>query len=157
MQYPELEAGTSLDDINQALLKRGIYTKVWQLGRDESLRWSHPVVVHLTEPGNTDGHFAVWLPASSSTRQHIWMGITGIVEFSSDSFLKQRSAVVLLTSRTKIGEENLPVQDPKNKLFWVLSIVCGITAIVLITRKLLSRILQCGTACLVRGFKSTRR
>jgi hypothetical protein len=66
MQWPSVERGSSLHDIQTALTKRGVYSMPVRCRELSSIVWKEPVVVFF-EPLNRDrdlGHFAVLVPHS---------------------------------------------------------------------------------------------
>ena len=103
MQWPELEAGTTMDTIEKALNSRGIHTLGMQLAPRARLKWPHPVLVHMKVEGAKFGHFAVRLPSSSDTVD-LWCGLAGIQRVSEDELSKRCTGAVLLTAPKPITD-----------------------------------------------------
>gem|GEM_PF-5637415 len=119
MQWPEIEAGSSLAEIESALNARKIYTTAMKLSSDAVLAWEHPVIVHL-EKGVDDslGHFVVWLPGSDERVCNVWNGVTGVQTGQWKQLRTKMSGYVLLTSPNAIAENALVVK--RSTLFSLL-------------------------------------
>jgi hypothetical protein len=101
IQWPEFEAGASLQAIDSALQKRGVYTQAIKMDPEATLCWPHPVLLHLNGSG-TMGHYIVWLPESSEEAVCAWVGLEGVRRGPNEKLARQLSGVVLLTSPVPI-------------------------------------------------------
>lgn len=100
MQWPDVELGTSMQAIRDALERRGIHTRAVRRQPGTIVRSTRPVIVHVHPNGDsTRGHFVVWLPGSTNRTVSIWNGLHGLQEIPIERFLSEMSGVVLCTSR----------------------------------------------------------
>jgi Peptidase C39 family len=105
MQWPEIERGTNLVAIQEALQKRGVFTRAVRVGTDVELRWPHPVIVHLSAADQEIGHFVVQLPSDEPGNAIVWIGLDGWVMGDKQKLAARRSGFVLLTAPE-------PILDP---------------------------------------------
>lgn len=111
VQWPQVEAGSTLDAVDQALRRRGIHTYPMRLSPSAVLQWRHPAVVRVSPSATSQtkdapAHFAVWLPSSANDECWVWNGPSGVERFTEASFARRRSGEVLLTSSE-------PIQAPE--------------------------------------------
>jgi hypothetical protein len=104
-QWPQLEAGTSLEVLDRYLRARGIHTAAIRIAPCARLSWPHPVLLHLQGKNEQLGHFVVWLPNSTDGHTEIWAGLSQVHTGSWSDLSANLSGVVLLTSST-------PIHDP---------------------------------------------
>lgn len=157
-QWPNIEAGCSLDDIARMLEKRGVRTRAIHVPDGATLRWQHPVVVHLQpRAASTLGHFVVWLPSSTSSVCDIWTGLPGVQSGASSEFWRQSSCAALLTNAEEISELEPCIERFQRSFYRIPAIgatfasaVIAIACIVRAVSRLLSPLL---TRNLVRGMK----
>jgi hypothetical protein len=112
IQWPNIEAGSSLSALEAALNKRGVFTRSLLISPQSRLCWRYPVLVHL--PGDGDqalGHFVVWLPSSDILHDRIWSGLDGVRSPSPARHAAVRSGAVILTSPTPIADPGVAVYD----------------------------------------------
>jgi ABC-type bacteriocin/lantibiotic exporter with double-glycine peptidase domain len=100
IQWPELEKGSSMADLQRALNKRGIYTYAMKMSADARLNWRHPVIAFLPANGKL-GHFAVRMPAVEENMENLWLGI-GTAQAVRSEDLAPMCEVMLLTSGSPI-------------------------------------------------------
>jgi hypothetical protein len=97
IQWPDLEAGTTMEAIDRALRARGVHTYAMKLLPEARLKWPFPVLAHL-ETENDKGHFVVWLPESSGNLAGVWCGLPGKKLEEEREWARHRSGAVLLTA-----------------------------------------------------------
>lgn len=137
MQWPTIEAGSSMETIEKALNKRGIHTVGMTVAEDARLQWPHPVVVHMKVEGNKTGHFLVW-PSPSTETNLFWCGLRGNQEISDSDFTKRFSGAILLTSPEPILNPGAAVKPSGVPAFvwWICCVgLLFVFAIVAIVRK----------------------
>lgn len=110
LQWPELEAGASLQGIQVALENRGIHTYPMRVSPAATLQWSHPVLLHLhrgtdSDDGRALGHYVVWLPSSTGADHDVWNGLAGTSTRPRRHVEGRMSGAILLTSP-------FPITDP---------------------------------------------
>ncbi len=74
-EFPSNSAGTSMQDLSDALRKYDVRTKAVSTSWKEALNWPHPVIAHTREQASGSGHFLVWHPASDRSRSIVWDGL----------------------------------------------------------------------------------
>ncbi len=104
VQWPDIEAGSTLKALDEALRKRGVFTRALEIGPDSRLSWPYPVLLHLNGEDEDEGHFVVWLPSSSESREQVWTGLVGVRSGPPAKMAKRRSGAVLLTAPVPIEE-----------------------------------------------------
>jgi len=105
MQWPHLEAGSSVGSVARALSDRGIEVAGLADIAAKELAWPTPAIVHLRDATNHPaGHFAVLLP-NDGKNVRLWMGMDGVVELSSSVFGERFSGVAVLTALTPIDKQ----------------------------------------------------
>ena len=109
VQWPDFEAGATLESVDRALRARGICTCPISVSRTATLAWREPALVHLSGDGSTPGHFVVQLPSSTGDVAHVWAGLEGLQTGPTGNFSARRSGAVLLTSREPILHAELAV------------------------------------------------
>lgn len=90
--------GSTLADIEAALLRRGVYTAAVRLPSNSASRinWPYPTILHLRPPRTGEpGHFVVRLPGRDAGA--VFFDMAG-VQLSWDEFLARQSGAVLLSS-----------------------------------------------------------
>lgn len=106
IQWPDLEKGSTLDRLDEALRQRGIFTKAVRLRPTDQLRWPHPVIVQ--NRARADGplnHFVVWLPSSTSEAVRLWSWPEeGRLRLSDSDFREGRGEIALLTAPMAISD-----------------------------------------------------
>jgi len=117
MQDGDVERPSSLEAVSVALEKRGVRSFAMRIASDAVLRWRYPVVVHLDGKA-TPGHFAVWLPTSTSHATEVWMGLALVETMSAREFGRRRSGAVLLTS-------DEPITDPGDSVSSLRRVTAG--------------------------------
>ena len=118
MQWPNLEGGSTLTALEQALTSRGIHCGISEVPEDAQIAWKHPVIVHLRGRSGTIGHFAIWLPCSSNETVWLWAGPHGFVTATLSDFARERTPLILLTSTDVIAHDaNSYVQH--HVTFWL--------------------------------------
>ncbi len=133
VQWPELESGTSMGLLAEALNERGIHTFGLQLSRRTRLKWRYPVLVHVDGEGGGIGHFVVRLPSSSDT-VILWCGVPGVQRLSDGEFAERSTGAVLLTGPGAIRGRDVdsaikPVISPGHVWCIVLSVLVCIVLI----------------------------
>jgi ABC-type bacteriocin/lantibiotic exporter with double-glycine peptidase domain len=111
LQWPQLEAGTSLADIEANLRRHAIHTHALSLGAAARLDWPHPVVVHLDASDRTMGHFVVLLPPMDGDVVTVWAGLQGIASGNWLTLRTRMSGYALLTSPTPIARPTDAASD----------------------------------------------
>lgn len=103
MQWPAIEAGTSMSRIACGLDSRGVYTSAVRLPAGSIVHWRHPVILHFqSEDDYPDGHFVVQLPSSNSNGIRIWDGLNGVRIITAYEVARLMSGAIILTSPTPI-------------------------------------------------------
>jgi ABC-type bacteriocin/lantibiotic exporter with double-glycine peptidase domain len=105
LQWPEIDKGTSLGDLSQALEKRGLHVRAIAYPEDVPIRWSHPVVLHF-EQGEV-GHFAVLFPSEDGEKVVLWSPGVGSLPFRTDVCFEKRTNAVLLTAPFPITDSQV--------------------------------------------------
>lgn len=99
-QFPDLEAGASLERISATLRNRGIHTSAVRSSEPTLPDWGEPVLLHLlTEQGI--GHFVVLLPRDGEDVK-VWAGLQGVRRGTPERLLARCSGTMLLTSSRPI-------------------------------------------------------
>jgi ABC-type bacteriocin/lantibiotic exporter with double-glycine peptidase domain len=122
-QWPNLEKGTTLAQLQAALERRGVHTRAVDVPKDVSLCWNHPAIVHLRNARGNIGHFAVWIPSSNSRRVHVWDGLRGERTIPTAEFADERSGAILLTSPDSMRGTERIVVAPRCRPGVMLSLV----------------------------------
>lgn len=105
MQWPHLEAGSSVGSVERALSDRGIEVASIADIAAKDLTWPTPVIVHLRDVTNHQvGHFAVLLQ-NDGKNVRLWMGMEGVVELSLSGLRERFSGVAVLTALTPIDKQ----------------------------------------------------
>jgi hypothetical protein len=107
-----VNAGTSLKQLELALIERGIFTAAVSISSEsmKSINWKYPILVHTesTNPQTTSlGHFIVWLPGNDSNPAQLWNGLNGLHPFDHESLDSVMTQAAILTSPQPIGSEEL--------------------------------------------------
>jgi ABC-type bacteriocin/lantibiotic exporter with double-glycine peptidase domain len=93
IQYPAVEQGSSLLDLESALKKRGVYCRPLRVGSPDALNGEEPYILHLKQ-----GHFVVfegWVEG----RAKVWDGSSSSKLYSKSALRKQMSGAVLETAQ----------------------------------------------------------
>ncbi len=134
LQWPNLEAGSNLADLQKSLNKRGIHTAAIQLSPGAKLDWPEPVLVHLklgtSITPETLGHFVVWLPSSTNDIVHLWFGPKGVHQGTNARFAGICSGGMLLISRNPIADSQLAVYGSVRE--WIASRVLWTGAVLFV-------------------------
>jgi ABC-type bacteriocin/lantibiotic exporter with double-glycine peptidase domain len=109
MQWPDLEAGASLDRIQKSLNDRGVHTSAIQFAPDRRLRWPHPAILFIAGTDGQRGHYVVRVPDESSDDELIWSGLEGWRRGRWDQVTSGFSGVALLTSPDPIADASSAV------------------------------------------------
>jgi ABC-type bacteriocin/lantibiotic exporter with double-glycine peptidase domain len=118
IQWPDVEAGVSLERIAEALKARSIHTAALKLSSDATLKWNHPVVVHLAPRDQQAlGHYVIWLPDSTEGICRVWSGTPGMQIGSWSELRAGMSGVVLLTSPEPITEDEVAAGVQRSTAF----------------------------------------
>ena len=142
MQWPYDEVGTNLGQIEKALNKRGVNTHVLTIAKNAELVWPYPVVQHWVSKKSPDklGHFVVWLPTSTVSEQHVWIGTEQkYTSIPTAKVLEHRSSVVLLTAPTEIAHPETAVAEPGSNFFWLGAALTGSLSMALVVGLLVAR------------------
>lgn len=107
IQWPELEKGSRMADLETALRKRGIYTYAMKLNPQARLCWPHPVIMFVRGNGHL-GHFVVRTPATTDGMETVWLGM-GKSQTIFGGELYDLCDGVILTSREPIGSPDSAV------------------------------------------------
>jgi hypothetical protein len=111
IQWPDLESGSTLASLGEALQRRGIFTKAMTIGANARLRWPHPVVIHIRgERGG--GHYVVWVPSASKGEARVWAGLGGWQRGPWEEVARGRSGAILITAPAPIRHPEAAVYDP---------------------------------------------
>ncbi len=141
-QWPDFEAGASLEALSRALEKRGIHTCALRVDPQAKLSWPHPVLFHLTghEAG---GHYIVRLSPSSGTTR--WGGLERLKKRPSEILAERFSGIALLTSPDPITDPATAVPYAGGRwslrFLWSITTICGLVG---------------GTGYLIRVFRKNR-
>jgi ABC-type bacteriocin/lantibiotic exporter with double-glycine peptidase domain len=127
IQWPDLERGASLDSLEMALRMRGIETRAMRLGSRGVLKSPHPVIMHLNGK-SAGGHYVVWLPSSSDSESHVWIGLAGVQVGPTLDLEKSRSGAILLTSPTPITRTDDAITGAFGLPAWVISLNAALLA-----------------------------
>lgn len=111
VQWPDLDAGSSVRALEAALRKRGVSTFALQISRVARLRWPHPVLLHL-KGGPTGGRYVIRAPSPDPDVERLWTGLAGWRRGPWDVVAGDRSGAVLLTSPVPITHPMSAVYDP---------------------------------------------
>lgn len=130
MQWPNTNAGSTLEGLSRSLEQRGLQTRAVALGPLEELAWTGPAIVQCQIEGFL--HFVVWLPPQGPGRQpRLWDGV------QSDAFLARRlerslTGPVLLVSDREIPASAIVAATlPDNSSLLRRAILVGGLAIVM--------------------------
>ena len=126
IQWPDLEAGASLDRIEQSLHARGIHTKAVRFAPGRRLNWPHPAVLYTDEGNPPRGHYVVSAPdGGSESDDLIWAGVEGWRRGRWDEITRGFSGVALLTSPNPIlTTDTVAGHVPTNKLLQIAGSAC---------------------------------
>ena len=131
-QWPDFEAGATLEAVDRALRARGIRTCAISVSPTATLVWPEPALVHISGAGAIPGHFVVQLPSSSGDVAQVWAGLEGVQSGPTESFAARRSGAVLLTSREPIAHPEIAViaseRGPALVILAFGSAVCTVAA-----------------------------
>ena len=118
MQWPNLEAGASLEQIRSSLNARGIHTEAIRFSPDRRLRWPHPVLLFEDEADRSQGHYVVLVPGDPSESDAlIWGGLEGWRRGRWEEVTRGFSGVALLTSPDPISNADAAVRQlPTSRL-----------------------------------------
>lgn len=121
LQWPELERGCTLNDIEELLKSEGIYCKsVYAKPHDLlTLRWNYPVILHLVDAGQDNvGHFVVLLPNADASQRSIkiWNGLNGYQKGEANQLKDQLSGYALITSPKPLRRSDLVIYAPADTL-----------------------------------------
>ena len=96
LQWPDLEAGASLDQIEKSLNSRSIQTRAIRVAPGRRLTWPHPVVLYTDEGNPPRGHYVVTAPQKGADL--IWAGVEGWRRGPWGEITRGFTGVALLTS-----------------------------------------------------------
>lgn len=139
MAFAGLENGSTLQEVDNALQKEGVYTYLLPIGKKARLQWPHPVVVHYIGGSAGQGHFVVWLPSSTAAEQRIWSGLSGELVLPSHGLYETRSPAVLLTSPTVIISPKEAIAEPAYNFYFVVAGVFGVMAALVLVRLIVTK------------------
>ncbi len=95
----DAEPGTTLQQLAEALQRRGLTVAAYQIPADSMIESDAPVVLHLNPlGGNSLGHFSVLLPTSTPPHSEVWVGVEGVQSGSPLELRKLMSGEVLVVS-----------------------------------------------------------
>lgn len=95
----ELKSGVRLSSISRCLQTRGIATQALELSSWMTIRWSHPVIVHVRRAESSDfNHYIVWIRSAAGRQCEIWDPAIGAMRVPETWLSTHMSGVVLLTS-----------------------------------------------------------
>ncbi len=97
LQWPEIQAGASLADIQRLLVKHGVQTRPIKFPASHVVLCIHPCIVHLRPtPPSTIGHYVLLLPGSTWGRVQLW-DVDGPKEVPAWELAAKASGAALLT------------------------------------------------------------
>jgi ABC-type bacteriocin/lantibiotic exporter with double-glycine peptidase domain len=104
-QWPDLEAGSSLDRLQRCMKERGLYTAAIRFSPGREVSWPYPVLLYELEKSSTLGHYIVQVPGESPRHENlIWAGLEGWRESSWNNVTRGSTGVALLTSPEPISD-----------------------------------------------------
>ncbi len=104
-QWPDLEAGASLDRIQKCLNIRGIHTAAIRFDPGRQFRWPSPVLLYTDEGDPARGHYVVRLPGASPDHDDlVWAGVEGWRRGQWEDVTRGFSGLALLTSPEPITD-----------------------------------------------------
>jgi ABC-type bacteriocin/lantibiotic exporter with double-glycine peptidase domain len=128
-QWPTIENGASLADLDETLRSNGIHTFALRMPEGMDLDWPYPVLLHVQGKGHPVGHFSVWLPRQTGSPALIWDGLNGYQYW--EPWALSGSVTVLLTSPLSIDDAmgTAAIRPAPSTLQGVLllAITCGIS------------------------------
>jgi ABC-type bacteriocin/lantibiotic exporter with double-glycine peptidase domain len=127
MQWPNIERGSSLEDIAHAINSRGISTLGCKVQDLEALNWEFPVVLYLdSATGAPLGHFVVMLPKDDSQPQQVFCALGSWAPKKIDiSWLTNHySGNLLLTANNSIDDSVLDTFHSKRDANFAIFAVC---------------------------------
>ena len=141
IQWPDLEAGASLEQIQKCLNSRGIHTSAIRIAPDRRLRWPHPAILHIVAGDSPMGHYVVQVPGETpSSDALIWAGLEGWRRGRWEEVTRGFSGVALLTSPepiTDVGSSIGPV--PMSRLVWVAALATAVALLAHVSYRLATR------------------
>jgi hypothetical protein len=131
-QWPAIEHGATLAALEQALTKRGVYTRAMKIHPGAELTWKHPVLLHMNGQGSS-GHYVVWVPASKTRGPVVWDWAGGTREWDRQT-AALCSGNILLTAPSPIDDPGTAVRLGGScvSLFETLGVVLVAVAIILL-------------------------
>lgn len=103
LQWPEVDQGTSVSQMDSAIRAYGIHTCALQLSAGCDFEWPYPVLVHSADPARTLGHFVVRMPGTAEHPALLWDGLHGY-DWASSRI--DEPVALLLTAPVPIDEQN---------------------------------------------------
>lgn len=100
IQYPEIGRPAGMDRLQASLESRGIHAVAIRTGRFASVRWQHPMIVHVLTPTG-DGHFVTRNTTENPAGDESQFGPTGVYLLTSPDAIDQ-AAVREATSGSKV-------------------------------------------------------
>lgn len=142
IQFPELEMGSTLENIEHALQIRGIHTCAVHIPYHSRLKWPYPVIVHLQTDNDTMGHFVMWFPGPQLAHNGSEQIKDDLVGQIQNHMHQNRSGAVLLTSPDRITDPQSAVGlvYATSRLLWLAgSVLFGLLPAVGLIRYLRGR------------------
>jgi ABC-type bacteriocin/lantibiotic exporter with double-glycine peptidase domain len=96
-QWPDIDAGATMESLDQALRRRGIHTRAVRVPEGATFLWPFPAIVHTRPRSGSLGHYVVWLPSSTANRVDFWAGPHGVGYAPAEQFWQRSSRAALLT------------------------------------------------------------
>ncbi len=100
--------GSSLQDLGKTLQSRGVHTAAVHIGRNVTMDWPYPVIVHLANEIHEYGHFVVLLPSDKPELRCVLVDrrlrCKSVSTVSPSHFASMRSGAVLLTAPHEIKD-----------------------------------------------------
>lgn len=108
IQWPDIEHGSDLAALEQALQRRGVYTHAIKIGNGVRIRWPYPAILRLHTKranGKNIGHFVIRMPSEDPNVETVWSGLDGYEYGPSDRLVSRCTGEVLLTSPVPIDRQ----------------------------------------------------
>ena len=128
VQWPDIDAGSTLQSLEAALRRRGLGTRAIRIGPEARLCWPYPVLVHLSGTDTEEGHYVVWLPSSTEAHEEVWSGLAGVRTGTPAQLARRRSGAILLTAPGPIGDPGAAIYH--RDWFWRRSAALGLGSLV---------------------------
>jgi hypothetical protein len=132
MQWPDIEAGSSLAAVDEALRRRGVHTARLRVGPQVRVRWPHPVIIHI-DGDEGGGHYIVRVPSDSDRYETVWTGLGGWRRGPWDEVSRGRSGAILITAPVPIHRPSDALYDPSRAALaagWAVVALLATSAIV---------------------------